>query len=795
MNFTIGRYVINLDLSRDGDKFTGSTRIECTGHLDTLQLDAKGLEIDSVSVDSKKRKYSTDTISHKLNISGPFDGKNEILIAFKGKISYGLHGIYHAGHGKEGMLSTDLEPNSAREIIPCIDNPSFKAAFALRVRIKSDEEAISNMPIKSEEVSGGTKEVEFFDTPKMSTYLLYLGVGKFTSRSKRYRDIEVILTAPRNKLNSDDYPIDTAIKCLEFFEKYFGMKYELPKLHLIAVPEFAEGAMENWGAITFREDSLLTNDSTDAASRLWIASTIVHEIAHQWFGDLVTMKWWNDLWLNESFATFMSYLSIDSIYPNYEIWKMFYTHEETWALAEDSLKSSHPIAVEVKEPREIQQIFDGVSYGKGGSILRMMEMFVGGNNFREGTSRYLSDFRYSNAEGIHFWDHIERASKQPIVRTALEWITKQGYPAIYVEKSGNDLRLRQERFLLDGTKSKELWPIPVVIKRMGSTERVLMESREITIPADNFSKLNWDGSGFFITKYSDDYYYNLEKYLSGYSSIDAAELAHDAFQFLLRREISIETYLTALEKLSNIPVTPLANVISIQFELLLQLIPKNKDFRPRAVILLRKLNSILGEKKEGEGPDVTSARMAVRVLLARLDIDFARELSKQFDVFFRLDPDDRRVVSVAHSNFTSNIDEYRELYRKAELDEDKDKLLQGMALVSGLKNSEILFNMIVKEEIKKQDSISAFAFMSRNTEARKFVFDKLEEFISRVRQVFEGSGIASRVIQTEVPTIGVDNVDKMRLLLDRIDAPDLNRGIQKGMELLEVYQQFRDRFN
>ena len=794
MSFSVEKYLIYLDLSGRSDDFPGVVTMEGVGSPGAVELDAKGMQIGSISVNRSEVDFSHDTDEWKVHFSSTASGKASIRVVFTGKILHALHGLYHAGSGDREMLSTDFEPNSARDMIPCFDAPNRKAVFSLKVKIRSELEAISNMPVKEEKSGTPFKEVEFYDTPKMATYLLYLGVGRFSKRSKKHGNVEVILAAPGGSLESDDYPIDTAIKCLEFFDTYFGIKYALPKMHLIAVPEFAAGAMENWGAITFREDSLLTNESTDAASRMWIASTIVHEIAHQWFGDLVTMKWWNDLWLNESFATFMSYLNLDSIYPEYEIWKTFYRSESMWAMNEDSLKSSHPIDVKVNRPEEIQQIFDGVSYGKGGSFLRMMERFVGREEFRSGTSKYLKDYSFSNAEGRDFWEHIERASGQPVVRITREWIKNQGFPAVYVRSGNGNLTLHQERFLLDGTKTTDFWPIPIVVKRRGSEERILMEEGEVVIPEKDFVKVNSDGSGFFITRYEESYYASLRGVLAGFSDIDRAEIINDSYFFLLRGELTLETYFTILDTITEKPFLPTVDIATMQLEWLLEIVPDNKMLVDRAVSFLKRMDTLFGLKTPREKAAVTVARSAVRALLSKFDEDFARKISPGLENYFSLDTEERQSVAYARSHFVVNSDIYVKLVKEATQDEDRNKLIRGMAWVKGNENHVRLLEMIKNGEIKRQDSITAFREMVRNPDFRGLLLEKLEEIISLIRRFFEGSSYASTSLQGAIPLLGLDRNAEIKEIIKRLEGPDVVAGISKGLETLQIYQKFRNEY-
>ncbi len=689
------------------------------------------------------------------------------------------------------MLSTQLASNSARELFPCFDIPSLKAVFSLAVVINSELEAISNMPVLNEKVSGNTKEITFIDTPRMSTYLLYLGVGKFASKTMKYRNIDIILTVPGKELKSNDFPLETAAKSIEFYEKIFEIEYPLPKMHLISVPEFASGAMENWGAITFREEGLLANESTDADSKVWIATTIAHEIAHMWFGNLVTMKWWDDLWLNESFATFMSFLCIDSIYPEMDVWKSFYRKEYEWALSEDCLMNSHPIENKVKEPEEIEQIFDGISYGKGSALLRMMYSYVGGEKFLKGVSDYLKNFKYGNAEGFQLWEHIEKSSEIPVAKIALEWIKKQGFPAIYVERNAEEIRLRQERFLLKGNRKGELLPVPIVVRKENGEDRILMVGEEMSILSEGFVKLNADATGFYLTSYDDDYYRNLEKVISGFSDLDRSDLIRSAYMFLIQGKLNADAYLNIINTACDRPINPALNMITVDLGMITSIVPEDEIFKMNAIKYLHRMRTLLGNKVAGEDINTTMLRSAVNERLALLDEKFAKEISAKFENFFNIDSDERMAVSLAKSHFLHDISLYKDFINRAESDSDIRKLISGMCYVKGVENYEEIFRMVREQEIKKQESITAYFTLCMNRHAREFMLNNLEEAVSILRRFFEGSPYAGELFTAGAGIIGLDHEEEIRRVINKVNGPDIENGVKKGLEYLDVYQRLR----
>ncbi|MGI0100597.1 MAG: M1 family metallopeptidase, partial [Candidatus Micrarchaeaceae archaeon] len=373
-----------------------------------------------------------------LVLKRPAKGKAELCIEFDGTNNDGMYGFYRSrylNNGKEGyILTSQFEPADARKAFPCFDEPEFKAVFSLSFIVDSNLEAISNMPIKNTKALGSKKRITFYTTPRMSTYLLYLAVGKFEYNTSKYRNMMFrVITVPGRGKNTK-MPMDFGKRFLKFYESYFGIDFPLPKMDLIAIPDFSAGAMENWGAITFREIELLGDEkATSTAVKQRIAEVIAHELAHQWFGDLVTMRWWDDLWLNESFATFMATKAVDSVFPEWEFGLQDSVGILSTALAADQYMSTHPINVRVSEPSEINEIFDSISYDKGGSVLAMLEDYAGKEAFRKGLHAYLGKHAYSNATKYDLWDAIEAITRKidkntKFSKVAKDWIDKTGYP-------------------------------------------------------------------------------------------------------------------------------------------------------------------------------------------------------------------------------------------------------------------------------------------------------------------------------------------------------------------------------
>ncbi|MDO8493330.1 MAG: M1 family metallopeptidase, partial [bacterium] len=380
-------------------------------------------------------------------------GDAEFNLKFTGEINDKMAGFYRSkylvGSETKFMASTQFEATDARRAFLCIDEPSAKAIFDLTFLVPKTHEVVSNTHIENiKEHESGYKFVSFVPTPKMSTYLVAYIVGELEYIETKTTDgtiVRVFVTL--GKKAQAQFALDTTAKMLSYYNDYFGIPYPMPLLDVIAVPDFAAGAMENWGAITYRETAILVDPEHSAASaKQRVALVIAHELAHQWFGNLVTMEWWTHLWLNEGFASWIEYLAVHHLFPEWDIWTQFVYSDLNRALELDSLKNTHPVEVAVNHPSEIREIFDAISYSKGASIIRMLADYIGENDFRKGLNIYLTKYKYGNATTEHLWDSFDEAiavggetSGKQVRKLMQKWTKTPGYPIVSVtrDKKGN----------------------------------------------------------------------------------------------------------------------------------------------------------------------------------------------------------------------------------------------------------------------------------------------------------------------------------------------------------------------
>lgn len=398
-----------------------------------------------------------------------FDEDVKISIEFSGKITDSMHGLYPCYYEENGikkeMFATQFESHHAREVFPCVDEPEAKATFDLLLVFNPDVSPngiLGNMPAHITQDEFATI-ANFEQTPKMSTYLLAFAFGDLQKKSaKTKNDVEVsVWSTKAQKPELLDFPLKVAVDVLEFYEDYFGVKFPLKKCDHLALPDFSSGAMENWGLITYRETALLAGKESAISSMKYVALVVAHETSHQWFGNLVTMKWWDDLWLNESFATMMEYAAVDKLFPQWNIWEEFMVNESMFALRRDSIDGVQSVKVEVKHPDEIGTIFDGaIVYAKGARLMNMLKSYVGEDDFRKGLHNYFEKFAYNNTIGSDLWKCLSEASGKNISEFMNKWLEQPGFPVVNVKISENNLMLSQKQFFSGaGVNKNRIWPI------------------------------------------------------------------------------------------------------------------------------------------------------------------------------------------------------------------------------------------------------------------------------------------------------------------------------------------------
>jgi puromycin-sensitive aminopeptidase len=512
-------YEAEITVDLDARRFAGQIRISLVlgSPRPEIVLHAADLEIDEASIVAAGREHRvaerrlalpSETLILRFGEEIPA-GDALLKVDFRGNISSGLRGMYLAG---PGLAATQFEAADARRVFPCFDEPCFKAPWKLAMEVPRGAVALSNGRILAEEDKGTLRRVTFERTPPLPTYLVALVVGDLKARPPALAGAVPVRTwAAPEKLSLTDFGQRAALDALPRLEDYFGVPYAFGKLDQVGLPEFEAGAMENAGLITYREVALLLDPSTASlAQKKRISETVTHELAHQWFGNWVTMSWWDDLWLNESFATWMSYKVVDGLRPEWRLWLDF-DQGKAGALQLDALRSTHPVRAEVKSVAEAGEAFDLITYEKGGAVLRMIEGYLGEERFRDGIRLYMRRHARGNTVADDLWGALSEASKEPVLELANAWIRQPGFPLLEVAREGRTLRLSQRRFFSDQSDREPVpstWPIPLVLKlgRGGRSEekRLLLRGGKAEMVLDeepDFVVANAGAKGFYRVSY------------------------------------------------------------------------------------------------------------------------------------------------------------------------------------------------------------------------------------------------------------------------------------------------------
>lgn len=538
-----GLVKIDVDIAEDSNSIT----------VHTLDIDIKNAVLHVSSPAGKDSTLSSpevtsdaekQTTTFTFNDALPKGGKATLEVKFVGELNDKMAGFYRSYYnkpdGSKGIIATSqMEATDARRAFPCFDEPNLKAEFTVTLIADKNLTCLSNMDVAEEkEAQAGKKAVTFNKTPMMSTYLIAFIVGELNYIETNAFRIPIRVYAPPSEdIENGRWALDIAAKGLEFYEKEFGIPYPLPKLDQVAMPDFAAGAMENWGLITYRTVEVLFNAKTSGAVvKERVSSVILHELAHQWFGNLVTMKFWEGLWLNEGWAEFGARYSLDHIYPEWKLKESFVSEDLQSALSLDGLRSSHPIEVPVNKPEEINQIFDAISYSKGSCVVHMIAEYLGEDVFMEGVRKYLKQHMYGNATTEDLWKALSETSGKDVASIMDNWVKKTGYPVVKVREDGDDVHLEQHRFLTTGDvkpeDDKTLWPVFLKFRTKDGIDRdSTLTDREgnFKLPgSSDFFKLNADSSGFYRTQYSSERLQKLGEAADQLSVRDRVGLVADA---------------------------------------------------------------------------------------------------------------------------------------------------------------------------------------------------------------------------------------------------------------------------
>lgn len=748
-------YQLTLHPDRDAMAFSGTVVIKGrkTGRpSERLTFHQKGLKITSATVIKHDKNGEKPLEVTRINNQNTFDevrlhtgeavypGEYTVTLEFEGQITKPMNGIYpcffkHDGKDKI-LIATQFESHHAREAFPCIDEPEAKATFDLTLTTPANEPVLSNTPAKTQSTKGKIQTTTFETTPKMSTYLLAFVYGEmgYTEAKTKNGTLVRCYATPAN-VGYTDFALDCAVKTLEFYNEYFDIPYPLAKCDFIALPDFASGAMENWGCITFREQALLVDPkNTSLHLKQWVANVVAHELTHQWFGNLVTMRWWTDLWLNESFASWMSWLAVDHLFPEWQVWTQFIADEQGLAMKLDALEHTHPIEVEVRHPDEIRTIFDAISYEKGASCLLMLHDYLGDGDFRDGLRVYLKRHAYGNTDTIDLWKAWEEVSGKPVTKFMSAWTMQSGYPIVRAQISGKNPKFEQERFYLNPAAKKvpAVWPVPLLASE--KLDFTTLDTAERAIGPNKLSGeflLNHNRTSFFRAIYDAKHLEDLAKAVSAgkLGMLDRLGLLADSF------EAAKAGYGSSVDTLGLLGAygkedSPLVWDVIAGSIGSIRMVMNDDEVRDGLKPLARKLSAAqlqrLGwEEKPGDSHFDLLLRPTILGLSSfGEDPSVVKEATDRFAAMEKpedIHPDLRGVVyaTVARHGGKAEFDKMVAMHNASENSEERVTLAGSL---TGFKQPELIkrsLDMIMSDDVRLQDVSYWIAYSFANRHARQ----------------------------------------------------------------------------
>lgn len=791
-------YQLSIDVDFQNRTFHGKVRL--TGELDspTLRLNAVGLDVNRATSGSRILSVRPLDATQEVELDGLPPGARELVLEYSGKVlDQSLLGLYRSEQPPGYVLATQFESTGARRVLPCADRPDQKAVFDVEVTTDAELNVIFNTPALETAAVGGRQRVRFARTPRMATYLVFLAIGKFDVLHGEGPGHSVSVWTPPGDAEKGRFALGVSQRVLKEFEEYYGVPYPLPKLDLISIRDFGSGAMENWGAIASRERLLLADETTPSGLRRAIATVAAHEIAHQWFGNLVTMQWWDDIWLNESFASFMAYKVLDLLGDMPSIWSDFLLGEMSEALIGDSLATTHPIRQAVESPDEIDQIFDEISYGKGASVLRMLEAFLGPEVFRKGVHEYLVKFQYGNARGEDLWTALEATAHQPISDLMRRWVERPGHPVLIVHRGADGLHLEQRRFSISGDHPRQFWPVPLVARTDGTPVRVLMAEPEITlsVPAGVDVFLNEGALGFYRVLYDGPTYDQILARFDQHPPEERWLIAEDLYAFLFSGDASFGRWKSFIEKAADdrdplVAHGALAQLVSLA-------LPLYAD--PEFVELYRRFHAAQTQRlgfapKPGESDMDRRLRDAVLRNRPLFDPDFARELAAKWPEFDRLDPDLRQAVASAYAQ-VGGAPVAEELWKRLREGNDASQQEMARALLAFDDPSAVAstFERVSRGEMPFSQVPWAIFEALRHPRSRPVVWKWYLTDGERMLSGLAGTSFLHSIYEHLVSTLGTDRLEEVREYFTHHPIAGAERGIMKGLEYASISAGLRAR--
>lgn len=807
-------YKLHLNVDSKNSEFSGVVEItaELAASSTQIELHSKDLIVLSASINGVETagiyEEASDTLVLKSATSIPA-GNVAVVLEFRAKITDAMHGMYpcyfeHEGKKKK-LIATQFESHHAREVFPCIDEPAAKATFDLTLVTNEGEAVLANMPVKTQASEHERLVTVFETTPKMSSYLLAFVTGEMNVKEAQTKDGVVVRSWASATQDPSwlDYSVKETIDLIEFYNDYFGIPYPLPKCDQVALPDFESGAMENWGLITYRETVLLSDPKNVSLSTQQLISLVVaHELSHQWFGNLVTMAWWDDLWLNESFANMTEYLAVDKLHPEWNIWEEFVAQDVISASNRDVYQDVQAVRIAVNNPDEIHTLFDpSIVYAKGGKLLKMLRDLLGDDAWRAGLKDYFTANAYGNTTRDDLWEALNSHSKLDIPALMNKWIEQSGQPLVTVAQDDTKLQLSQQRFLLDAKSDGKTWQIPLLSEALPLTFE--NDHEEVELKDSNWVRLNSSGVGHYVVNYtSSDHKKWLAAQLSD-PNVESTWKISRLNELVMLAKHGDTTLAEALETIQASGSEQRAMVWSMISGVLgssRQTIEGDETseatLRGLTYDLAKTNYDILGwEYPEKEDSNTTHLRTITLGLVVSSEnqdvVAHALSMYRSSDNAELLPAEIRSLIMAVAAKFGTD-DEFKDLlakYSQTTSAEYKTDICSALCATKKPEHIKTLLNLILDTKtIRTQDTIRWFVYLMRNRYAKAATWNWMMENWDWVMKHFGGSKSYDDFARYSASLINTQEMfsSYVEFFKDKREDPALKRAIAIGTEEIKA---------
>ena len=813
------KYAVSLSPDLDKASFTGSVTIsaEATQTVNEIVLNAIELDIHAVEVNGSPVPFSLNEELERLIIDVAVSpGPITLHISFTGTLNDKLRGFYRSTFTDENgairtIATTQMQSTDCRRAFPCFDEPDFKATFAIDITCDADLLAVSNgREIRRETQPNGQVRIWFSETMLMSTYLVAFVVGPLEATEPvMVGSLPLRVIHVPGKSHLTEFGLRVGAFCIEWFENYYGIPYPSDKCDLLALPDFAAGAMENLGCITFREVLLLVDPATSTQiEQELVAAVVAHELAHMWFGDLVTMRWWNGIWLNEAFATFMEVAATDAFAPQWTMWTSFGL-DRSAAFEVDSLHSTRTVEFPVESPADADGMFDVLTYQKGGALLRMLEQYLGPDRFRAGVNHYLKKHSYGNTETGDLWDAIEHVvstdggENVPVRALMDSWIWQAGYPLVSARVDGAELVLSQRQFTFDNTPNATLWVIPVHVRVGNEASKVLLNTDELRLPLANSSAtvvVNAGGPGFYRVEYSTDLLSRITgTTLATLTTLERYNLVDDAWNAVVAGALTTENFIEFARGFENENDLAVWQVLTKALTGLGRLIPRDNmaPFNTFVSSLVTPAYTRLGESPAPNEDDLVSKLRGL--LLSTLAIHGNNTAAQQRcrNILMNHAESDPELVAasttvVAATGNNNDYEWFVDKFTNAPTPQEKVRMLYALAEFDDVELMTRTCRMAFSGDVKSQDAPFLLARCIANKNHGEIAWAAVQENWTYANDTFPGNTIV-RMVST-ITTLNTEALEtQVNAFFSEHPIPQATKTLEQALERQKVNVALRSR--